>query len=127
MDNTDREGTHSCWRIILLLVGLHLASQAKVKLPHSVVSGVIVPHGCEYFTDQAEVLIDQSLLYRLPLRRQKSSTDALGEHLEEGNGVLNVLEVRGGGFSQLQKRRHWRQAVAYSLKTGANKPWVVAC
>ena len=43
----------------------------------------------------AEVLLDQSLLDRFPLRGQKSGTEALVENLEEGNRVLNVLEVRG--------------------------------
>ena len=33
----DREGLHSCWGRILLLVGRQLASQAKFELPHSVV------------------------------------------------------------------------------------------
>ena len=41
-------------------------------------------------------MIDQLLLDRLPLHGQKSGTDALGEKLEEGNGVLNVLEVGCG-------------------------------
>ena len=49
-------------------------------------------------TDGAEVLLDRSLLDRLPLCGQKSSTDVLGENLEKGNGVLNVLEV--GGYLQ---------------------------
>ena len=39
-------------------------------------------------TNRAEVLLDRLLLNRLPLRRQKSGTDALGK-------VLNVPEVRG--------------------------------
>ena len=58
LDNADREGPHSCWRRILFLVGRQLASQAKIDLSHSVVSEVVVPHGCEYLTDRAEVLID---------------------------------------------------------------------
>ena len=62
--------------------------------------------------------------YRLPLRGQKSGTDALGENLEERNGVLNVFEV-GGNFSQLQKCRHRRQALAYFLKTFLDKPLVL--
>ena len=40
-------------------------------------------------------MLDRSLLDRFPLRRQKAGTDALGENLEEGNGVLNFLEVEG--------------------------------
>ena len=59
-------------------------------------SGVVFPQGCTDLTDQAEVLLDLSLLDRLPLCGQKSGTDALGENLKEGNGFLNVLEVRGG-------------------------------
>ena len=72
-------------------------SQPKVELPHVVVSGVVGPHGCEDLTDRVEVLLDQSLIDRFPLQRQKADTDALGENLEEGNGVLSVLEV-GGNF-----------------------------
>ena len=40
--NADREGPHSYWSRILFLVEFQLASQAKVNLPHSVVSG-----GCQ--------------------------------------------------------------------------------
>ena len=68
LDNDDREGPHSCWRIILLLIARQLASQPKVELPHAVFSGVVGPHGCEDLTDRAEVLIDRSLLDRFPLR-----------------------------------------------------------
>ena len=51
LGNADREGPHSCWRRILLLVGRQLASQPKVKLSHVVVSGVVGPHRCEDLTD----------------------------------------------------------------------------
>ena len=95
MDNADREGTHSCWRRILLLIGRQIESQSKIELLHAVVSGVVGSHGCEDFSDQAEVLLNQSLLDRLTLRGQKAGTDVLGGNLEEGNGVLNVLEVGG--------------------------------
>ena len=57
--------------------------------------GVVGTHKCEYFTNRAEILLDITLLDRLPLRRQKASTYALGENMEERNGVLNVLEVGG--------------------------------
>ena len=67
LDNADREGPHSCWRRMLLLIGRQLASQPKVELPHAVVSGFVGPHGCKYLTDRAEVLLDQSLLDRLTL------------------------------------------------------------
>ena len=50
-------------------------------------------------TNQEEVFLDRSLLDRLPLRGQKAGTDALGENMEERNGVLIVLEV-GGGLQQ---------------------------
>ena len=57
--------------------------------------GVVGPHGCKYLTNLAEVLLDRSLLDRLPLCVQKAVMDALGENLEERNGVLNVFEVEG--------------------------------
>ena len=57
--------------------------------------GVVGPHGCKDFTNRAEVLLNRLLLDRLPLRGKKAGTDALEEKLEEGNGVLNVFEVRG--------------------------------
>ena len=47
-------------------------------------------------TDREEVFLGGSLLYRLPLRGQKVEMDALGENLEERNGVLNIFEVGGG-------------------------------
>ena len=59
--------------------------------------GVVGRHGCKYLSDQAEVLLHQSLLDRLPLCGQKAGTDTLGEKFEEGNGVHNILEV-GGNF-----------------------------
>ena len=49
--NADREGPHSCWRRILLLMARQLASHPRVNLPHAVVSGVVGPHGCKYLTD----------------------------------------------------------------------------
>ena len=57
LDNADREGTHSCWRRILLLIGRQLVSHPKVELPYAVVLGVVGPHGCEDFTNLAEVLL----------------------------------------------------------------------
>ena len=77
------------------MIGLQLASQPKVELPHAVVVGVVDSQLCECFTNQAKVLLDQSLLDRLLLRRQKENPEALRENLEEINGVLNVFEVRG--------------------------------
>ena len=61
-----------------------------------VVAGFVGPHTCKYLTNQAEVLLDRSLLDRLPLHGQKAGVDALGENMEESNGVLNVFEVGGG-------------------------------
>ena len=38
------------------------------------------------------------------------------------------MSLRSGEiWSQLQKRRHCHQAMAYFLKTVAEKPWVIAC
>ena len=75
------------------MIELQLASQSKAKIPHLVVSGIVGPHGCEDLISRAEVFLDRSLLDRLPLRGKKSGTGMLGGNLEEGNGVLNVLEV----------------------------------
>ena len=91
----DREGLHSCWGVILLLIRRQMASQPKVDLPHAVLSGVLGRHGCEDLTNRAEVLLNRSLLDRLPLRVNKASADTLEENLEEDNGFLNVLEVGG--------------------------------
>ena len=57
--------------------------------------GVVGPQGCKDLTNLAEVFLDRFLLDRLPLRRHKAGMDALGENLEERNGVLNVFEVGG--------------------------------
>ena len=61
------EGPHYCWRRILFLIGHQFESQPKVKLPNAVVLGIVDLHRCEDFTNQAEVLIDQSLLDKLSL------------------------------------------------------------
>ena len=95
MDNADREGPHYCWRRTLLLIGCQLASQPKVELPYAVVTGVVGPHGCADLTNRAEVLLNQLLLDRFTVRKQKARTDKLGGNLEEGNGVFNVIEVEG--------------------------------
>ena len=95
LDNADRERPHYCWRRILFLIEHQLASQAQIELSHSVVLGVIGPHGCKYLTDRAEVLLDRSLLDGLPFSGQKSGTDVLGKNVEERNGVINVFEVWG--------------------------------
>ena len=47
------------------------------------------------YADEAELLLYILRLDRLPLRGQKAGTDALGENMEKGNGVLNVFEVGG--------------------------------
>ena len=60
-----------------------------------VVLGVVGTHKCEYLTNRSDILLNISLLDRLPLCIQKASTYALGENLEERNGVLNLLEVGG--------------------------------
>ena len=58
LDSAEKEGPQSCWRRTLLLVRRQLESQAKIELSHSVVLVVVVPHGCEYLTDRAEILLD---------------------------------------------------------------------
>ena len=93
MDDSDREGLQSCRRIILLLIGCQLASQPKVELPHAFVAGVVSPHGCKYLTNIEEVFLDRLLLDRFPLHGQKAGTYAIGENLEERNGVINIFEV----------------------------------
>ena len=70
-----------------------MESQAKIELSHSVVSGVVIIHGCKDLTNQAEVLLDQPLLDVLRLLGYKSGTEALGKKFEGGNGFLNVFEV----------------------------------
>ena len=68
LDNADRKGPHSCWSRILLLIGRHLASKPKFELHHGVVLGVVGPHRCKYLTDRSDILLNQLLLDRLPLR-----------------------------------------------------------
>ena len=95
LDDSEKEGPHSSWRRIILLVGLQLASHLKFELPHAVVTGVLGPHRCEDLANQVEVLLDRSLLDRLPLRGHKARMDTLGENMEERNGILNVFVVVG--------------------------------
>ena len=51
LDDIDREGPHSCWMIIFLMIGLQLASQPKVELSCAVVAGFSGPHRCKYLTN----------------------------------------------------------------------------
>ena len=57
--------------------------------------GVIVPHGCEYFTNGAEVLLNRSLIGWFPFCREKFGTDTLSKNMEVINWVFNAFEVRG--------------------------------
>ena len=95
LNDVNREGPHSCRRIIFFLIGHHLASHPKVDFYHAVVAGVVGTHGCEYLTDGVELLLDISLLDGIALYGQKSGTDTLGENSEERNGIFNAFEVRG--------------------------------
>ena len=72
---------------MLLLIGRKLVSHPKVELPHAVVAGVVVPHGCKDLTNLVEVLLERWILDRLTFRGQKTKTDALGENMEERNEV----------------------------------------
>ena len=65
----EREGRHSRWRIIFLLIGQHLEPEMKTKSSHAVMAGVVSPHRCKDFTNGAEVLLNRSLLDEFPLRR----------------------------------------------------------
>ena len=67
--NANREGRHSRWRIIFLLIGQHLEPEMKTKSSHAVMAGVVSPHRCKDFTNGAEVLLNRSLLDEFPLRR----------------------------------------------------------
>ena len=95
LDNINWEGKHSCWRRIFFLIGRQLVYHTRVEFLHAVVVGVVGPHGCEYLTNRAEVLIYQSIPYGFPLRGQKSGTDTLSENLEEKNWVFSAFKVRG--------------------------------
>ena len=97
-----------------------MASQPKVELPHAVVSVVVCPHGCKYLTDQAEVLLDRLHIEMLPLRGKKSGKDALDENLEEGNGVLNVPEIRGN-FKPVTEALPLAPGDGVSLEYGCSK------
>ena len=94
MYGVDWDRPHSCWIIISVLKGRHLASQTKVEFSHVIVAGVVGSHGCENFNDGAEVLLDLSLLDGFPLRGQKAGTGALGENLEERYQVSDVVDFR---------------------------------
>ena len=98
----------------------------KSRVSHAVVAGVVGPHRCEYLTEGAEVFLDQLLLAGIPLRIEKSGMDALGENLEERNGIFNEFGVRGdfhpaeeasplapGGGAFLESGR--REALGYCL------------
>ena len=114
LDEVNREGTHSCWRIIFFMTEHQLLYHTKVEFSHGDVVRAISPHGCKYLTNVAYVLLSRLLLDGITLYRQKSGIDDLRKKLEERNGVFNASEV-GTICSQLQKRRHCRQAAASFL------------
>ena len=58
-------------------------------------TGVLGPHGCEGFTNGAELLLDRLFLDGIPMRGHKSGMDALGENLEEGTWVIDDFKIRG--------------------------------
>ena len=89
-------------------------------------AGVVGPHGCKYLTDRAEVLLNIFILDRLPLRRQKAGTDALGENLEERNGILNVFEVRGN-FQPATEGTPLAPFDGIFIETVTEKPLLIAC
>ena len=61
-----------------------------------VVNGFISPHGCEYFPNGAEVLIDGALFDGDLLCGNNSGADVLGIDLEKGDGVFDALEIGCG-------------------------------
>ena len=98
-----------------------MASQPKVKIHHAVVLGVIGPHGYKGLTNQAEVFLERSFLDILPLHGQKSGTDALSKNLEEGNGVLNILEV-GGDLEPAEEALTLAPGSGVFLEDGGREP-----
>ena len=83
--------------------------------------GVVCPHRCKDLTNRAEVLLNRSLLDRLPLHGQKARTDVLGENLEEGNGVLNIFEV-GGDLHPAAEAMPLAQGSGVFLEDGCREP-----
>ena len=120
-DEIYQEGPQSCWRRIFLLIGYQLVSQPKFEFSHAVLAGFVSTHGCKKFTNGAEVFLNRLLLNGLPLRGQKSGMYALGKIWRNRMGS-SVPSRSGEICSQLQKHRHWSQAVVYFLKTVEDNP-----
>ena len=77
----------------MFCVGHELSAQVKFKLAQLVVSGFYVPHGCKYFPVGTKVLFHIPLLDGYPTGFQKSGGHALGEDLEERDGIADALDV----------------------------------
>ena len=93
LEDRDRYGADSCWRRILFCVGHELSAQAKVELAKLVVSGVVSPHGCKYLPYGTKVLFHGPLPDGYTAVCQKAGAQAIGEYIEERDGIPNALEV----------------------------------
>ena len=66
----------------------------KLILSILVVPGVLVPHSCEYLTYQPKVLLHIPLLHGPLYFCQNPGTHVFVKDLEEGDGIVDYLEIR---------------------------------
>ena len=70
-----------------------LPAQPKFELAQLVVPGVIGLHGCKSFPDGTKLLFNKPLIFWCSPGFQKTGAHALGEDLEERDGISYALEV----------------------------------
>ena len=66
LEDVDMDREDLCRRRVLFRVCCDLLFQAKVDLDQLVVTGVAVPHGCEYLPNGTKVLLHGPLIERDP-------------------------------------------------------------
>ena len=93
LEDKDRDGADSFqWRV-LFGIGGKLRAQPKVGISQRVVPRVAGSHGCKYLPDGNKEFFCVSLIYGYPAFCQKADAHALGEDLEERDGIPDALEA----------------------------------
>ena len=93
-EQTERDGTDSRGRGILLVIRAELAVQTEVGLTKGVVPWVWGPHAGEDLGHGAKVLLHGPLAYGLAIGGKVTGSDSVGKHLEERDRVVDASEGR---------------------------------
>jgi hypothetical protein len=89
-EESERDGSHSGWRGVLLVVGAELTGQPEVGVAEVVVSGVFGPHAGEDLGHGAKVLLHGPLANRPTVGGKVAGADLVGKELEQWDGILDA-------------------------------------